>query len=275
VAPYQECNTLFLYAAQFPLHYTKFVIFREPLAHIKFFVLLAQAQWIIGITGAFLFLCFLLRGGLLTVWYARHGGLCRNNVSQQPIMHRSFICVIYSLCTIVRAFQYVLLAKGFITFVNVQSKYCCAKELCCTMKHWCYIGTLILLALSLQILSLAVPVIGIIMETNHNHKHCEDHDKVIFIGYCVFDIFSYLSETFVRLLMIVAAIEVNRIWLSASASLKEVHTDETENESTNQIIEDWTASSDTHQALSRQYEKVASKLNNLVKYSRHGLYCPG
>jgi len=58
-------------------------------------------------------------------------------------------------------------------------------------------------------------------------------------------------------------------------ALKEVHTDETENESTNQIIEDWTASSDTHQALSRQYEKVASKLNNLVKYSRHGLYCPG
>lgn len=216
-------------------------------------------------------------------------------------MHRSFIGVIYSLCTIVRALQYPLLAKGFITFVsNVQSdsymksvwrtmKYCCTKEfkLCRTMKRWCYIGILILLALSLGILSVAVPVIGIFMELNHNHKHCEDHDKVIFIVYCVFDIFSCLSESCVRLLMIFAAIEINRIWSHASASLKKVHTDETDIGSTNQsfgassnthlalshqctnpIFEDWTASSNTHQALSRQYEesgKQAQQVGEIFK----------
>jgi len=80
------------------------------------------------------------------------------------------------------------------------------------------------------------------MGLNHNYKHCEYHDKVIFIVYCVFDIFSYLPESCVRLLMIFAAIEINRIWSRASASLKKVHTYEacTDNKSTNQIIEDWT-----------------------------------
>jgi len=140
-------------------------------------------------------------------------------------------------------------------------KYCCAKEfkLCRTLKRWCYIGILILLVLSLLILSVAVPVIGIIMELNHNHKHCEDHDKVIFIVYCVFDIFSYLPESCVRLLMIFAAIEVNRIWSRASASLKKVHTNETDNESTNQFFEDWESSSNTLQVLSHRYEKSGKK----------------
>lgn len=198
-------------------------------------------------------------------------------------------------------------------------KHCCAKELCRTMKCWCYIGILILLPLSLRILSVAVPVIGIIMELKHNYKHCEDHDKVIFIVYCVFDIFSYLLETCVRLLMIFAAIEVNRIWSHASASLKKVHTNETDNERTNQILKTgdlvaihiryyltgvrkvarkqplqniFTLMKHTMKILIkllktgelvvihiRHYlagmRKVASKLNKLVRYSRHGLYCPG
>lgn len=243
----------------------------EPLLtpYTLFFLYLQKKRapllWFITIVAILLELWFGTRGGFLVTWYATHGGLCinmsGNDSNFQP--QRIFSSIMYGICSILRCIEYLLLAHGFYMFASNVESNSYWKDTMSVVKRTikeltnCWGCILLLLMLTLLSLSFGIPILGIIMQVNV--VYCEARNNWTFIAYCGFNMGRYLLASCVRLLMIIASIEVNRIWSVGSLNCDINGTEDVEANQIEVFLQDWTASSKNHDQLSQQYEDCGKK----------------
>lgn len=208
-------------------------------------------------------LYFAARGGLLVAWYATPGDSCSRNSTS--IRRTVFTSVMYGVCAVLRLTEYLLLVKGIYTFLSVNSHFG-KKEIQQILKHVLskrdifWLCVLLFLVPVLLLLSVAIPIVGVVMEVHYSQTtQCKDHNKWIFIAYCVFNLGRYLFASCTRLAMAFAAIEIGRIW-SIAVFGNPAHEAEVERRNqTEQILEDWKVSSKKFDELSQNYHQHGKK----------------
>ena len=167
----------------------------------------------------------------------------------------------YGICSVLRCLEYILLANGFHNFVSAVDSHSYKKEI----RHiviqvfrklntfWGYV--LLLLIPSLLLLSVAIPIVGILLEIQYSQTtNCREQNSSIFIAYCAFNIGRYLFASCVRLMMAIAAIKVGRIWSVKDPDPVNGADVEQLNQNEN-FLKDWKVSSNEHDELSKQYEQ--------------------
>lgn len=206
-------------------------------------------------------LYFAARGSLLVAQYATPGDSSSRNSTS--IRRTVFTSVMYGICAVLRLTEYLLLVKGFYTFLSVNS-YFGKNEIWQILEHvWSkrdifWLCVLLFLVPVLLLLSVAIPTVGIVMEVQYSQT-TQNHNKWIFISYCVFNLGRYLFASYTRLAMAFAAIQVGRIWC-ITVFRSPAHDAEVEQPNqTEQILEDWKVSSNKFDELSQNYHQCGKK----------------
>lgn len=118
--------------------------------------------------------------------------------------------------------------------------------------------------LPLLIISLSVPILGIILEIRHGRKNCEEYIYEHHTVYWLLDIVRYLHDVIVRILLLLATIAIGGIW-SEELQTGEIPQAATEPETYDNYLMDRDTVNEDHKIRTKAYVKRGGNVERILE----------
>ena len=192
-------------------------------------------------------------------------GINYNSSGQREDVYRKRIIVmlLYFICSILRCIQYGTLGHGVYNFLYSSSAIpFTTSDMQMIRNEWKNRGLCcgIVMGSVMLLLSLSIPLVGILMEIKYTDLHDCEYDFNVFIMYCTVNTIRYLLDTTTLLTLLMATFAVRRIWFPDKIDcLDVILQNDTVSEEQNSVA------IDHHKVLTYLYTRKGQLMERIVK----------